>query len=109
MEFSAKSWLQLLERAEIQRVYREQGLSKANTDYLKLGQILGADGLLLLQTTTEGTNQFLNVRSIENTVNPCTVILRGIALACSFLIRTNKREEWMFFRELFRIFFTGES
>jgi len=63
-EFSKNGNVHLLERAEIERVYREQGLSAANTDYLKLGQILGADGLLLLQTATEGTNQFLNARLI---------------------------------------------
>ena len=36
----------------------EEGLSAANTDYLKLGQILGADGLLLLDVnkTPQATN-----------------------------------------------------
>ncbi len=63
-QFSSNSKIQLLERDQIARVYREQGLSVANTDYLKVGQILGADGLLLLQTTIEGTNQFLNIRLI---------------------------------------------
>ena len=38
----------LLERNEIEKVYREQGLSAENKDFLKLGHILGADGLLLL-------------------------------------------------------------
>jgi curli biogenesis system outer membrane secretion channel CsgG len=45
---SSNGKLQLLERTEIQRVYREQGLSAGNKDYLTLGHVLGADGLLLL-------------------------------------------------------------
>lgn len=64
--------LQLLERNEIEKVYREQGLSAGNKDYLKLGQILGADGLLLMETAQEGTNQFLNVRLIA--VKPGVVL-----------------------------------
>jgi len=36
-QFSSNSKIQLLERDQIARVYREQSLSKANTDYLKLG------------------------------------------------------------------------
>src|SRR5215831_17270923 len=47
-ELSKNPQLTLLERSEIDKVYREQGLSVENRDYLKLGQILGADGLLLL-------------------------------------------------------------
>ena len=46
-ELSSNKKLQMLERNEIEKVYREQGLSAGNRDYLKLGQILGADGLLL--------------------------------------------------------------
>ncbi len=48
VELSSRKSLQLLERAEIEKIYREQALSAGNRDYLKLGQILGADGLLLL-------------------------------------------------------------
>ena len=48
VELSKNPHLQLLERAEIEKIYREQSLSAGNRDYLKLGQVLGADGLLLL-------------------------------------------------------------
>lgn len=58
VELTKTPRLQLLERAEIGRIRREQGLSAANRDNLKLGQILGADGLLLLETAQEGTNHF---------------------------------------------------
>jgi hypothetical protein len=64
--------IHLLERNEIERVYREQGLSAANKDYLKLGQILGADGLLLMETAKAGTNQSLNVRLVA--VKPGVVL-----------------------------------
>jgi hypothetical protein len=50
-ELTKNDQVQLLERAEIERVYHEQGLSAANRDYMKLGQILGADGLLLINVT----------------------------------------------------------
>ena len=73
VQFSDNPKIQLLERDQIAKVYREQGFSAANTDYLKLGQILGADGLLLLQTATEGTNQFLNVRLVA--VKPGVVLV----------------------------------
>lgn len=72
-ELSKNDRLQLLERAEIERVYREQGLSAGNKNYLKLGQILGADGLLLLESVTEGTNQFLNTGLIA--VKPGVVLV----------------------------------
>jgi hypothetical protein len=43
VQLSSNPSLHLLERSEIQRIYREQGLSAMNRDYLKLGQVLGAD------------------------------------------------------------------
>ena len=72
VELSAKPHLQVLERAQIGKVYREQRLSAANRDYIKLGQVLGADGLLFLELTTEGTNVFLSVRLVA--VKPGVVI-----------------------------------
>lgn len=47
-ELSSNSNLHLLERDEIDRIAHEQGLSLVNQNYLKLGQLLGADGLLLI-------------------------------------------------------------
>ena len=72
-QFSGNAKVQLLERDEIAKVYREQGLAAGNTDYLKLGRLLGADGLLLLQTVTEGTNQSVNVRLVA--VKPGVVLV----------------------------------
>jgi hypothetical protein len=72
VELSQKDRLSLLERAQIEKVYREQGLSAANKDYLKLGQILGADGLLVLEPAKEGTNQFLGARLVA--VKPGVVL-----------------------------------
>lgn len=73
VELSAKPYLQLLERAQIEKIYREQGLSAGNKDVLKLGQVLGADGLLLLTPVSEGTNQFMQVRLVA--VKPGVVIV----------------------------------
>jgi hypothetical protein len=63
-ELSSHKNLQLLERNEIEKVYREQGLTAGNKDYLKLGQILGADGLLALQPVTEGANHYLSAQLV---------------------------------------------
>jgi hypothetical protein len=71
-EFSKNDRIQMLERADIEKVYREQGLSAGNQDYLKLGRILGADGLLLMTTNYVGTNQFLNIRLVA--VKPGVVL-----------------------------------
>ena len=71
-ELSKKDSLQLLERAEMERVYREQALAAGNKDYLKLGQVLGADGLLLFRPLKEGTNQYLQARLIA--VKPGAIV-----------------------------------
>ena len=63
-EFSKNDRVQLLERTEIEKVIREQQLSLKNLDCLKLGHLLGADGLLALQSVTEGTNIFLNAQLV---------------------------------------------
>ena len=52
VECAKNDRVQLLERAEIDKVYREQQTSAGNRDILKCGQILGADGLLVLNVTT---------------------------------------------------------
>ena len=70
--FSESDRLTLLDRSQIEKVYREQALSAANQSFIKLGQILGADGLLLLQLVTEQTNQFLQSRLIA--VKPGVVL-----------------------------------
>jgi len=63
-QLSKDPQIRLLERDEIDRVYREQGLSVANRDYLKLGHLLGADGLLVLQLTRETALPQLSVRLV---------------------------------------------
>ena len=63
-EFSKNDKLQLVERMEIEKVIREQQLSLNNLNCLQLGRLLGADGLLALQSVTEGTNVFLNAQLV---------------------------------------------
>src|ERR1700722_8172542 len=56
VEFSTKTKVTLLERDQITKVLNEQTLSTTGGhDYLKLGQILGADGIIILQM--EGKNR----------------------------------------------------
>ncbi len=72
VELSTKPQVQLLERAQIEKVYREQGMSSGNKDVLKLGQVLGADGLLVMMPVMEGTNHLMQVRLLA--VKPGVVI-----------------------------------
>jgi hypothetical protein len=64
VELTKRADVQLLERNEIEKVYREQALAAANRDYVKLGQVLGADGLLLVEVMPQGTSQFLVARLV---------------------------------------------
>ncbi len=64
VELATMPLAQVLERAEIEKVHREQAYSAANRDYVKLGQVLGADGLVLMDRTAVGTNQFASVRLV---------------------------------------------
>ena len=74
-KLSGNSKIHLLERDEIEKVYREQGLSAANKDYLKLGRILGADGLLLLNIVRTPQTTNLTARLIA--VKPGVVLTDG--------------------------------
>ena len=74
-QLSGNSKIHLLERNEIEKVYREQGLSAGNKDYLKLGQILGADGLLLFDVVR--TKQATNLTTRLIAVKPAVVLTDG--------------------------------
>ena len=64
----------LLERAQIDQVLREQALSAASgRDYVKLGEILGADGLLIMEVIDREGRKLLSSRLVA--VKP------GVALA----------------------------
>ncbi len=71
-ELSGQETFQLLERTEIDKIYREQAVSVGNQNYLRLGQLLGADGLLLLKGVKEGDTEFLAVRLVA--IKPGVVI-----------------------------------
>src|SRR2546429_4422384 len=58
-ELSKSAGAALLERAQVQKVYQEYALAVGGRDYLKLGQIVGADGLLLLSVVKQGNPQLL--------------------------------------------------
>ena len=67
VELSQRKDIILLERNEIEKVIREQKLTAGgltDRDALKLGQILGADGILALETAKAGTNAILNAQLI---------------------------------------------
>ncbi len=71
-KLSGDDKIQLLERDQIEKVYQEQSLSAANQDYLKLGRILGADGLLLLNITR--TPQATNLTTRLIAVKPGVIL-----------------------------------
>jgi len=72
---SGGSKVQLLERDEIEKVYREQGMSVANRNDLKLSRMLGADGLLLLDIVRTPQTTNLTARLIA--VKPGVVLTDG--------------------------------
>ncbi|HKX61051.1 MAG TPA: hypothetical protein VJS65_04390 [Verrucomicrobiae bacterium] len=70
---SADKRIVLLEREQVERIQREQELTTTASGDVQLGQILGADGLLMLERTVEGDKSGLSTRLIA--VKP-GVILR---------------------------------
>jgi hypothetical protein len=62
-ELSTADGVQLLERAELQKIIKEQSLSAAlSKNALKLGELIGADGLIILSIAQRDTNSVLNLR-----------------------------------------------
>jgi hypothetical protein len=63
VKFSRAANLAVLERAQVQKVWQEQALNAGQSgSYRKLGEVLGADGVLLLETIKEGADSYLIVR-----------------------------------------------
>src|SRR5687768_4621346 len=63
VELSTSGGVQLLERADLQRIIKEQRLSAAlSENALKLGELSGADGLIVLSLAARSTNPVLNLR-----------------------------------------------
>jgi len=69
---SGHDGVELLERSELERVYREQALGAGKQDWVKLGRVLGADGVMIVEKGTEGTNAVLGVRLVA--VKPGVVL-----------------------------------
>ncbi len=106
VELSKLPNLQVLERDQIEKVYREQGLSGANKDYLRLGQVLGADGLLLLDYGAEAAgagDPAIKLPSFAPTAATKTLVLNarlvavkpGVVLAAErFAVESDRLTEW---------------
>src|SRR5690349_13367405 len=68
-ELSKRSDVELLEREQILKVRKEQSLAAAfGNDYLKLGKLLAADGVLILDFVDEPTRMLVSARLAA--VNP---------------------------------------
>ena len=67
--------LQLLERTEIEKAYHEQEMSATSRNDLKLGRLLGADGLLLLNIVK--TPQATNLTARLTAIKPGVVLTEG--------------------------------
>src|ERR1039458_4844499 len=99
-EFTRNEKVQLLERSEIERIYHELKLSAANRDDLKLGQLLGADGLLLLESPAQTNNQKFNMPfATEEQPRPLNVRLiavkPGVVLAAEkYSLLSENLAEW---------------
>ena len=72
VSLSKQSAVALLERAEVDRVYREQALAAGAGDYVKLGEVLGADGLLVLSSAKEAQAGEVSLRLVA--VRPGVIV-----------------------------------
>lgn len=91
LEFSKRPGVVLLERSEIEKVYREQTLSAGERDYLRLGQMLGADGLVVLGTKGEEGNQWM----VGRLVAVKTGVVLGAARAAWPVEQPVEWSQWM--------------
>ncbi len=64
VELSRNPNLKLFERAEVDKVLREQGLSATGHEALKLGRLIGAEGLLLIDSGEVEKKEWLQVRLV---------------------------------------------
>lgn len=99
VEFSSYDQVHLLERAEIEKACQELKLSAANRADLKLGQMLGADGLLLVDSVKNNTSLGSNIPFVQDaprTVNIRLIAVKpGVVLAAEkFLLRSKDLAEW---------------
>lgn len=74
VELSKDNRFALLERAQIERVFQEQSIASYNAESLvKLGHLLGSDGLVVLAKTQDEGSEFLNLRLVA--VKPGVILL----------------------------------
>jgi hypothetical protein len=80
VQWSLKGGVTLLERADLEKVLSEQTLTAGGQkNFIKLGQLLGADGLIILETAKAGTNSLLATRLVA--VSPGVVLdIKGFPL-----------------------------
>ncbi len=80
-QLSSNDKVRLLERDEIEKVYQEQGLSAGNRDDLKLGRLLGADGLLLLDVKIIESSSPFGPRPVETNLTARLIAVKpGVIL-----------------------------
>jgi hypothetical protein len=83
VELSRQPGLELLERTKVAAIYREQALSSAGRNLVALGQVLSADGLLMMESKSDGTS--IQLVAIEQGVVLCSG---------NFSAPTNGLSEW---------------
>ncbi len=96
-QLSANDKVQLLERDQILKVYREQGLSAGMGDTIKMGRLLGADGLVLLSATVSMSRGFGPVPPKATTMLTARLVAvkpGAVLLAESFSIDDSELSEW---------------
>jgi hypothetical protein len=99
-ELSHRADLDLIERAQIDKIHQEQARAAGSGDILKLGQILGADGLLVLTPVTAPTNgappgmPFLGLQSSSRAPAPVLLDARLIAVKPGVILG-DTRTTWL--------------
>jgi hypothetical protein len=85
-QLSANDSVRLLERDQIDKIYREQGTSAENRDDLKLGRLLGADGLLILDVEV-----LMETNPISGTPSPATNLTARLIAVKPGVILTDEK------------------
>jgi len=82
-QLSANDKVRLLERDEIEKVYHEQGMSVENRDDVKMGRLLGADGLLMLdvEILTETNPIYGLPQQVTNLTTRLIAVKPGVILS----------------------------
>ena len=95
-QLSGNTNVQLLERNQINQIYHEQSLSAGNRDDIKIGQLLGADGLVLMDVIPQKVKTFSMGAPLPIDLRVRVIAVKpGVVLASqTFTVSQNELSTW---------------